>query len=136
MQDSGQIEQQYCIAARSHLDKAEMQADGASFWNIETVQTLILVARYEFTNACAARAILTTGRLMQLLSLLRYDRLDCSTRAGSDSDRFASLAPSVDDPNRLHDVRRAFWIAFSLNCHATANAGGPGAIEIDEVRLS
>lgn len=133
-QDYVHLEKQCYLSARGHLEKAETQADGASFCNIETVQALILVARFEFTKANAARALLTTSRLMRLLSLLGYDHVD-RTVTGSDKERFASLAPSVNSAAGLQEVRRTFWIAFSMHCHAIANAGGPGAVETDEVCL-
>ena len=127
-----QIEEQCYLSARNHLDKAETQLDSSSFWNVETVQALILLARFEFTKANAARALLTTSRFMQLINLLGYDLVDRNATQ-SDRNRFASLASFVNNPTRLKELRHTFWIAFSMHCHGVANAGGPGTVESDEV---
>jgi hypothetical protein len=134
-EDSVNLEQQCYVAARYHLEMAEMQADNSSFLNLETAQTLILVARFEFTHTNAARALITTARLMRLLSLLEYDGLDSSV-ARMDKDGFKTLPPlQAHSPMKLQEMRRTFWIAFSVHCYAAANFAGCGPIETDEVCL-
>jgi hypothetical protein len=51
--------------ARFHLERAENMADNSSFLNIETVQALLLVARFEFTHISAPRGLLTIARVMR-----------------------------------------------------------------------
>ena len=103
--------EQCYIAARSHLEKAEIQIDGACPWNIETVQALTLVARYEFINTNPARALLTTNRLMRLVTLLGFDQLDQSDDSTDCPERFVNLALPLQRLERLHEARCTFWIA-------------------------
>ena len=127
------LEEQYYMSARHHVDKAEAQADGASCWNIETVQTLILIARYEFTKAVPARALLTMSRLMRLIGLLGYDRVDRQSKENDINPR-SYFALKMDPPVESEEARRVFWIAFSMDCHAHTYAGSPETIETIEVR--
>lgn len=93
---------------------------------------MILVARFELTKACAAQALLMTSRLMLLIHLLGYDRLDRAAN-GTEDDRFAAHVPRLNNPAELQNARRTFWVAFLLHCHGVANAGGPNIVETDEV---
>lgn len=125
--------EQCYLAARSHLEKAEMQIDGACPWNIETVQALTLVARYEFINTNPARALLTTNRLLRLVTLLGYDHLDQSDVRTDSPERFINLALPLERPEKLHEVRCTFWLAYAINCHTMANVGCSIALETNEV---
>lgn len=60
------LEQQCYVAARFHLEMAETQVENSSFLNLQTVQTLILVARYEFLRTRAERAIITSGAVIDV----------------------------------------------------------------------
>ena len=120
------------LAARSHLEKAEMQIDGACPWNIETVQALTLIARYEFLNTSPARALLTTNRLVGLATLLGLDQLDQSDDDIDCPERFVNLELPLISPDRLHEARCTFWIAYAINCHAIANVGRSMTLETNE----
>ena len=110
-----------------------MQVDGACPWNIETVQALILIARYEFVNTNSARALLTTNRLIGLVTLLGLDQLDQSDDSTDCPERFANLELPFIRPDRLHEARCTFWIAYTINCHAIANVGRSMTLETNEV---
>ena len=103
------LEQQCYVAARFHLEMAETHMENSTFLNLETAQTLILIARYEFTRTHATRAILTMARLMQLVRLLELDNLD---RGGPQGD------PSHHLP-RIDESRNTLWIAYALQCHSS-----------------
>ncbi|GFF46564.1 hypothetical protein IFM46972_08073 [Aspergillus udagawae] len=107
------------LAARFHLEKAENLADNSSFLNIETVQALLLVARFEFTHISRPKGLLTIARTMQLISLLGYDMLD-QTSAERESDSSQIMLPKSHSSGCLQKIRRTFWIAFAMHCNATA----------------
>ncbi|CAI7646199.1 unnamed protein product [Penicillium discolor] len=103
------LEHQYYVAARSHLEMAETHIGNSSFLNLETAQTLILIARYEFTRTDTTRAIITMARLMQLIRLLELDIIDRKR--------------TQDDPpqnlQKIHESRNTLWIAYAFHCHAS-----------------
>ncbi|PKY07087.1 hypothetical protein P168DRAFT_315611 [Aspergillus campestris IBT 28561] len=103
------LEQQCYVAARSHLEMAEMHMGDSTFLNLETVQTLILIARYEFTRTHATRAILTMARLLQLVRLLELDNLDRGEQQGGSSPR----------PAKIDESRNTLWMAYALHCHSS-----------------
>ncbi|KAJ5705156.1 hypothetical protein N7536_000845 [Penicillium majusculum] len=103
------LEHQYYVTARSHLEMAETHIGNSSFLNLETAQTLILIARYEFTRTDTTRAIITMARLMQLIRLLELDIIDRKR--------------TQDDPpqnlQKIHESRNTLWIAYAFHCHAS-----------------
>ncbi|EEQ34061.1 conserved hypothetical protein [Microsporum canis CBS 113480] len=123
-ENSQHLQQQCYVAARFHLEMAETQTDSSSLLSLETVQALILVARFEFTHAREATALITTARLSRLLSLLGYDKLG-GYDARTDKD-------GVLSPVRLEEMKRTFWIAFLIKCHASTRCPGWEPIAIDE----
>ncbi|RDL39999.1 uncharacterized protein BP5553_04339 [Venustampulla echinocandica] len=108
------------LAARFHLERAENLADSSSFLNIETVQALILVARFECTHVSGPKALLTIARLMQLIGLLGYDRLDQSSPE-DDDDSSHILVPNPHSSGSLQKIRQTYWVAFSIHCNAAAS---------------
>ncbi|GFF94993.1 hypothetical protein IFM53868_07794 [Aspergillus udagawae] len=108
------------LAARFHLEKAENLTDNSSFLNIETVQALLLVARFEFTHISRPKGLLTIARTMQLISLLGYDMLN-QTSAERESDSSQIMLPKSHSSGCLQKIRRKFWIAFAMHCNATAS---------------
>ncbi|CRL18492.1 Fungal transcriptional regulatory protein, N-terminal [Penicillium camemberti] len=103
------LEHQYYVAARSHLEMAETHMGNSSFLNLETAQTLILIARYEFTRADITRAIITMARLMQLIRLLELDIID---RRRTQDDLPQNL-------QKIQESRNTLWIAYAFHCHAS-----------------
>lgn len=67
-----QIKEQYYVAARYHLEQAELGTGGSSFWSIEAAQALVLVARFEFGHYNSPRATITMSRLFALMSALGH----------------------------------------------------------------
>jgi hypothetical protein len=67
-----QIKEQYYVAARYHLEQAELGTGGSSFWSIEAAQALVLVARFEFGHFNSPRATITMSRLFSLMSALGH----------------------------------------------------------------
>lgn len=108
------------MAARFHLERAENLAGNSSFLNVETVQALLLVARFEFTHISGPKGLLTIARAMQLLSLLGYDVLDSSSAEGQ-QDSPQMMLPKTHSPGRIQMIRRTFWIAFAMHCNAAAS---------------
>lgn len=107
-------------SARFHLEQAENLADNSSFLNVETVQALLLVARFEFTHISGPKGLLTIARAMQLLSLLGYDMLDQASAEGERESSQMRL-PKTHSPGCIQMIRRTFWIAFAMHCNAAAS---------------
>ena len=108
------------LAARYHLERAENMADNSSFLNLETVQALLLVARFECTYISGPKGLLTIARLMQLIALLGYDILDQGP-SEDENTNCPSLLSKAQCPGNLQKIRQTFWIAFSIHCNATAS---------------
>lgn len=102
------LEQQCYVAARSHLEMAETHMESSSL-NLERVQTLILIARYEFTQTHATRAIITMARLTQLVRLFELDNLD----------RRETPSAASQHLQKIWGSRNTFWIAYGLHCHSS-----------------
>ena len=100
----GEVSASLYKEARLHMERAQTEVDNSSFLNLETAQAMVLIARFEFPLA-KQRALLTLASLMQLLTLLGYDRLD-----GKSADR---EFPSIEEK------RCTFWIAFCMHCNAS-----------------
>ena len=107
-------------AARYHLERAENMTDNSSFLNIETVQALLLVARFECTHVSGPKGLLTIARLMQLIGLLGYDMLDQSS-SEEEKDSCHILMSKSHSSGNVQKIRQTFWIAFSIHCNATAS---------------
>jgi hypothetical protein len=117
--ESAQAMESY-IAARFHLERAENLADNSSFLNLETVQALLLVARFEFTHISSPKGLLTIARAMQLLSLLGYDVLD-RTSTEDERDSSQMILPKTHSLGCIQTIRRTFWIAFAIHCKAATS---------------
>ncbi|KAJ5164770.1 uncharacterized protein N7500_006600 [Penicillium coprophilum] len=108
------------IAARFHLERAENLADNSTFLNLETVQALLLVARFEFIHISGPKGLLTIARATQLLSLLGYDVLDRTSSEGEQNSSHV-MPPKSHSPGCIQMIRRTFWIAFAMHCNAAAS---------------
>lgn len=117
------LEQQYYVAARSHLEMAETHMRNSSFLNLETAQTLILIARYEFTRTDTTRAVITMARLMQLIRLLELDNID----------RRRTQGDPPQNLQKIHESRNTLWIAYAFYCHASTIFSRCEPIDIETV---
>lgn len=116
------LEQQCYVAARSHLEMAETHMESSSL-NLETVQTLILIARYEFTRTLATRAIITMARLTQLVRLCELDNLD----------RRETPSAASQHLQKIQESRNIFWIAYGLHCQSSILFSRCEPIDIETV---
>ncbi|KAH9905660.1 hypothetical protein F4778DRAFT_673038 [Xylariomycetidae sp. FL2044] len=99
-----QIKAQYHVAARHHLEQAELGSDGSSFWTVEAAQALVLVARFEFQNFATPRATITASRLSALMSTLNHH-----DKAGLD-------ATQGSEGEKQHPLRIISLISLSIEC--------------------
>ncbi|KAJ9483592.1 hypothetical protein VN97_g9799 [Penicillium thymicola] len=120
------LEHQYYVAARFHLEMAEMHMGNSSFLNLETAQTLILIARYEFTRTDTTRAIITMARLMQLVRLLELDNID---RRRTQNDPPQNI-------QKIHGSRNTLWIAYAFYCHASTIFARCEPIDIETINTA
>lgn len=108
----------FYMEARSRIEKAQIEVDNSSFLNLETAQAMVLIARFEFPSA-KQRALLTLASLMQLLTLLSYDRLDGNSADRERTRLKPSQTPGPDNAAFEHEKRCTFWIAFCMHCNSS-----------------
>lgn len=102
-------------SARHYVEMAERQEDGADFLNLEMLQALLLIIRFEFSEAGSkARAWMTQGRATRLAKMLCLDAVDADRfPLSQDSLRFPMM-PAVTAAE-LEERRRTFWVAFNMD---------------------
>lgn len=129
--------EQYYASARYHLEKAETQADDSSMLNLQTVQAMILLVRFEFCCKARPRAFLNMARLMQLVNLMGYDNLDGQKARpiSLDNGSHPRVPSQGEGRAKLQDERLAFWIAYAIYCNYSTDLTYCGPIEADQVRL-
>lgn len=114
---------QFYLRTRHCLEQAETDSEKDAFLSLEAAQALILVARFEFMRGHPERGLLTMSRLMRMLTLMGYNRLDQSAPILKPS----SSPPDISPDTKLHGKRRAYLLAYLLNAHASSSAVGLGS---------
>ncbi|KAM3082049.1 hypothetical protein ACMFMG_004504 [Clarireedia jacksonii] len=104
--------------ARRYAELAEMKGRGESFVNIQFLQTWILIANYEATNAYFTRAWMSTGRCARLCHMLGLGKID--QEGGFTGKRLLNPAK---DWIELEERRRAFWASFYADRWASSATG-------------
>ncbi|KAK2596120.1 hypothetical protein QQS21_006467 [Conoideocrella luteorostrata] len=102
------LEEQCYKYARYHLEQAELDVQGSTFWTLEAAQALVLVGRYEFTHMKSPRALITVARLDGLLSVLNHCDMKNlnSTRAPAHG--------SMSESSTQLELKHACFLALSL----------------------
>ncbi|KAG6354280.1 hypothetical protein INS49_004885 [Diaporthe citri] len=109
--DSFQFKEQCYIAARLHLEQAELGSGASSFWNAEAAQALVLVARFEFEHFTSPRAMVTTSRLFALMSVLCHQDISGSEKEQGEDE---------EEPNLL---RMVMLVSLSMKFRETGVLG-------------
>ncbi|OIW31075.1 hypothetical protein CONLIGDRAFT_299216 [Coniochaeta ligniaria NRRL 30616] len=116
--------------ARELLDLCERQDNGGMLVSINTLQTCVLLALYEFKSPNFGRLWMTLGRAIRLCKLMGLDMLDADRSGNSAglskwSPQFPfQLPPS--SPAVLEERRRTFWILYIFDVSAAIRS--PSAI--------
>ncbi|KAH8886312.1 hypothetical protein GQ53DRAFT_845090 [Thozetella sp. PMI_491] len=109
--------------ARELLDLCERQDSGGMLVSINTLQTLVLLALYEFKSPNFARLWMTLGRAIRLCKMMGLDMLDAdhsSTSAGLSKQppQLPFQLPPASSPAVLEERRRTFWILYIFDVSA------------------
>ena len=133
--DFSHLESMCYYSAWHHIEQAERQKDGSDFLNLELLQALLLVIRFEFTETDCALAFITQGRAIRLAKLLCLDMIDTDQMPLSrDTMRRPLKAP--DNAEEVEERRRTFWVAFNMDFFTAALTNTLPALENNEVSLS
>ena len=120
---------EYCYQnARHHLEKTEIEEQVG----IYPLQSIILIALYEFKQMCFARAWMSIGRAIRLAQMLGLHKMDCNTSIMHDSGYLHGLHPT-NDWEELEERRRTFWVAFNVDWYASSRTASPMNISDKEV---
>lgn len=128
--------------ARELLDLCERQDSDGMLVSINTLQTCVLLALYEFKSPNFARLWMTLGRAIRLCKIMGLDMLDAD-RSGSSAGLFKQppsspfqLQPS-SGPAVLEERRRAFWIVYIFDVSACIRSPSVGpAFDASQVTRS
>ncbi|KAI1780609.1 fungal-specific transcription factor domain-containing protein [Hypoxylon cercidicola] len=120
---SGALEACY-NQARTLLELCERQENGAALVDINTLQTYVLLAVYEFRQPNFARAWMTLGRAMRLAKIMGLDKKNPQPAASLDQELFITLPPPTDIA-QTEERRRTFWQIYILDTYAAMRTKSP-----------
>ncbi|KXH27266.1 hypothetical protein CSIM01_02550 [Colletotrichum simmondsii] len=111
--------------ARNHAEKCERDGE---LNDINLVQALLFIGRFEAMDRKLERSWLTLGRAALLCRLLRIQRMDegdGSELTQDDGGPSGSLSrlPPTDDPVILEERRRTFWALYILQSYVKTRTG-------------
>ena len=117
--------------ARELLDLCERQDSGGMLVSINTLQTCVLLALYEFKSPNFARLWMTLGRAIRLSKMMGLDMLDAepsgvSARLPKQPAQLPFQLPAASSPVELEERRRTFWILYIFDVSAATRS--PSAI--------
>ena len=111
--------------ARDYAERCERE-DCMSDLNF--VQALLLIGRFEATSQKLERSWLTLGRAAMLCRLLRLHRMDevshdQNTESGESQNSPLFSLPHTEDPVLLEERRRTFWGLYILESYVETRSG-------------
>lgn len=134
--DFPHLETLFYNSVRNHIEQAERQEDNSSFQNLEILQSLLLIARYEFTGTkCTARAWMTHGRGMRLAKLMCFDILDSEQHSPGPGSLRIPL-PGPVSKEEMDERRRTFWVGFNMDFFISAMTNTMPTLQTSEVSLA
>ncbi|KAK5651591.1 hypothetical protein OQA88_11864 [Cercophora sp. LCS_1] len=111
--------------ARELLDLCERQDNGSMLANINTLQTCVLLALYEFKSPNFPRLWMMLGRAIRLCKMMGVDMLDVAPEP-SQPPQPPFLLPPTSGPAELEERRRTFWILCIFDVSAAVRS--PSAV--------
>ncbi|KAJ4304916.1 hypothetical protein N0V90_000444 [Kalmusia sp. IMI 367209] len=106
--------------ARQSLDALEMENQDMC---IERVQAWLLLSLYEFMSDFYQRGLVSVGRALRLVQLMRLHELDKLPMTGSHGDL-------ID----IESSRRTFWLAYTIDRFTSAQENLPLTISEKHIR--
>ena len=129
------LSDKFYLQARKYIEITEADAPNR-FFTVPTLQTLILLALYEFKQTCFTRSWVSVGRATWLAHTLGLHKMDTSKSEAAC--KMSNILPWTDDAMEIEERRRTFWVMLQLNCLSTVGVCwnlGLG-FDLDEVRKS
>jgi hypothetical protein len=105
--------------ARELLDLCERQDSGRMLVSINTLQTCVLLALYEFKSPNFVRLWITLGRAIRLCRMMGLDTLDAGT---SNTLPGPFELPPATSPAEMEERRRTFWILYIFDVSAATRS--------------
>ena len=126
--------------ARDYAERCERE-DCMSDLNF--IQALLLIGRFEASSQKLERSWLTLGRAAMLCRLLRLHRMDevshdQSTESGGSQNSSRFSLPHTEDPVLLEERRRTFWGLYILESYVRTRSGLQcqlGGVKVRNVNL-
>nr|ART34991.1 putative Zn2Cys6 DNA-binding transcription factor [Fusarium babinda] len=106
--------------ARNYAEKCER--DG-SLNDLNFLQALIFIGRFEAMDGKVERSWMTLGRAAMLSSLLRLPQMDHSEEVAESQDGSGLTLPKTTDPVLLEERRRTFWALYILQSYVKTRTG-------------
>ncbi|KAF2758616.1 hypothetical protein EJ05DRAFT_500136 [Pseudovirgaria hyperparasitica] len=108
-------EKGFYLRARRLLDESEIYGDGRSLANLNILQTLIILLRYEIGSQRNASSCLTAARATQLVKMMRLSQIDSRELLSGYKARYPDVSlPLANDPIELEERRRCFWALYVM----------------------
>ena len=130
-------QQQTCYnMARKYLELCEREDDGKHLANLNVIQALVFIIRYELRSKQLTRAWMTLGRAITLTKMLNLYQLDNPTAGAGVFRPDAELSlPQIVDPVSLEELRRCLWALYTFECYACIRTNRSCQLHDSEVRV-
>lgn len=116
-------EQTYYSNARLDVDQAEQETDDVAFPEVETIQTLILIARRELAKGSRKRAFITVGRAMRGMILMGGHQKHENAQDPGIAARKSGHGPIGGAEALLQEVQRSWWALYIVDSFCKLNIG-------------
>lgn len=129
------LSDKFYLQARKYIEITEAESPH-QFFTIPALQTLILLALYEFKQTCFTRSWVSVSRATWLAHSLGMHMMD-RDKSEPGCNMLITL-PWTDNVMEIEERRRTFWVMLQLNCLCTVGICwniGLG-FDHDEVRFS
>ncbi|KAI0505657.1 hypothetical protein F5B22DRAFT_651590 [Xylaria bambusicola] len=113
----------YYTAARNYAEQCEREVDEGGAANLNLLQALLFIIRFEITDRRLTRAWMTLGRAVRLSKLLGLHRIDSDTNEYSAGPDLHLNLPATQDPLLLEERRRSFWFLYVLESYMRTRTG-------------
>ncbi|KAL8847078.1 MAG: hypothetical protein Q9221_007865 [Calogaya cf. arnoldii] len=110
------LSDKFYLQARKYIEVTEAKTPNR-FFTVPALQALILLALYEFKQACFTRSWVSVGRATWLAHSLGLHKMD--TTKPEASPNMLNLLSWTDDVMELEERRRTFWVMLQVNCLST-----------------
>ncbi|KAJ3481244.1 hypothetical protein NLG97_g7871 [Lecanicillium saksenae] len=108
-------------AAKQCVERASKPSDTgvSSIQDLELVQAIILLSVYESARGFYDTAWMSAGRAFRMVQLMRLHEVD---------DEIQGLLMDQNDPTKIEELRRAFWMAYLMDNMFAVRGNWPVAL--------